>query len=306
MNSSASGFSQIDDFLHDPSDDFYHTETYWFSFFVPERRVGAWIYLGIRQNAGTTGGGLYLWDHTATLPWDLPFYEQFAAVKLPTLTGATLSCATGATITVIEPAKVYRVQYTDRDRVAVDVTFCGLEAPVPLRRGAPPFPAASHYDQSGHVTGSLVLDGEQIDVDCYAMRDRSWGPRRERGTPRIGYTWLADADSTLMTFSSPTETSDDVHAGYLRRDARTARVGRGHRTTRRDPHNAWIDGIDLAVVDETGREFTATGKALSRFILPRATHVCVNTFLEFDVDGRTVFGEDQDVWPITAFRRARR
>jgi hypothetical protein len=28
-----------------------------------------------------------------------------------------------------------------------------------------------------HVTGTIVLHGEEISIDCYSVRDRSWGPR---------------------------------------------------------------------------------------------------------------------------------
>jgi hypothetical protein len=31
-----------------------------------------------------------------------------------------------------------------------------------------------HLDKFGHVTGLLLLHGEEITIDCYAMRDRSW------------------------------------------------------------------------------------------------------------------------------------
>ena len=37
-----SQFSEADDGLHDLSG-FYDTETFWFSFFVPERSLGGWL-----------------------------------------------------------------------------------------------------------------------------------------------------------------------------------------------------------------------------------------------------------------------
>lgn len=299
-------FTAADDYLHAVSDNFYETETYWFSFFVPERNIGAWIYTSVRQNAGVTAGGLWMWDDTATNPWDIPFYEHFSALKPPTTVDKTVRSPTGSSVSVVEPGMVYGLHYEDRDRITVDLTFRGLEEPVPLRQGAPPYPAASHYDQTGHVTGTVVLDGERIDVDCFAMRDRSWGPRTERGYRRVGYTWLASPGCSLLTYSSPTPTTDDIHSGYLRTGADLRTVASGHRKVTRDPSHAWVDALDIAVVDEHGTEFTATGTARSRFILSNATSVCVNTLLEFDVDGETVFGEDQDVWPIKDFRQARR
>lgn len=88
MTSEEIGYVESDDYLHPVSDNFYENETFWFSFFVPERNIGAWIYVGVRQNAGITHGGLWLWDDTAVEPWALPFYESFSALKLPTFDGA--------------------------------------------------------------------------------------------------------------------------------------------------------------------------------------------------------------------------
>ncbi|AFR49413.1 DUF7065 domain-containing protein [Gordonia sp. KTR9] len=305
MTSTEAQFTAIDDELHPVGDSFYETETFWFSFFVPERDIGAWIYTSIRQNVGATAGGLWMWDRSATLPWDIPFYENFTALKMPTIDGQTLRSPTGARIDTVEPGMVYDLHYEDRDRISLELRFTGLEAPVPLRKGAPPYPVASHYDQTGHVVGHLVLDGERIEVDCYAMRDRSWGPRHERGYQRVGYTWLASQDLSMLTFSAPTATSDDIHSGYIRRGEDVSRIVGGHRIVGRDPKNAWVETLDISVVDEHGNEWTAAGTARSRFVLPGATNVCVNTLLAFDVGGETVFGEDQDVWAMKQFRSAR-
>lgn len=97
-------FSAVDDGLHELSG-FYDTETFWFSFFVPERSLGGWLYTTVRPIAGVSGGGAWIWDATAIDPWSIPFFEQF--------------------------------------------------------------------------------DGETIPVDCFAMRDRSWGRRNERGYRRV-------------------------------------------------------------------------------------------------------------------------
>ena len=298
------GFTAEDDGLHPVSDNFYETETFWFSFFVPERNIGAWVYVSVRANAGTTGGGLWLWDHTGSEPWNVPFFEGFSHLKPPKFEDGVLTSPTGATITVVQPGMEYAVRYDDRERITADLHFVGLERPVPLRSGSPPYPSASHYDQTGRVTGTVVLDGERIDVDCYAMRDRSWGPRTERGYRRVGYTWLVDPQLSLLTYSAPTDVSDDIHSGYVRRGEDIVAVRGGHRKAGRDPERGWIESLDLTAVDENGAEITVSGRARSRLILPGSTNICINTLLEFDVDGRIVYGEDQDVWPIKEFRKA--
>jgi hypothetical protein len=302
-------FAPSDDGLHGHGDEFYFNETYWFSFFEPERGLGGWLYSGIRPKAGVTGGGCWIWDRKGTDPWEIPFFEQFNWLKPPSAADAyQLVLPNGNTVTTVESGQTYELTFDDRDRLEVRLRFTGSERPVPLRPGTPPYPKASHFDQTGHVTGHLLLDGDHIDIDCYAMRDRSWGPRRERGYQPMAYTWLADGDASLLTYSTPDgerDGTDDVYAGYLRCGGAVRYVAAGTRRARRDPVEHWIKEMTVDVVDDEGRPFSAHGHAVSRMILPTATSVCVNSLMEFTVDGRTVHGEDQDVWPMNAWRTMR-
>ncbi|WP_256789310.1 hypothetical protein [Frankia sp. AvcI1] len=312
MDDDPDRFTPADDGLHTASEDYYETETFWFSFFVPDRALGAWLYASVKHNAGGTAGGCWIWDATGSAPWDIPFYEQFAHLKAPSQPSpGRLTFPTGMTVQVREPATSYHLGYDDRRRCRVDLRFDALEPPVPLRRGAPPYPKASHYDQTGHVTGHLLLDGERVEIDCHAMRDRSWGPRAERGYRRVGYTWAASPGLSLLTYTSPQAhqggtVPERVHSGYVRRDGTLARIVEGRRAVHRDPAHGWITGVDLEVVDEHGRATVGRAEGTSRMILPGGTSVCINTALRWTVDGRTLHGEDQDVWPIDEWRLHRR
>jgi hypothetical protein len=301
-------FTAADDGLHASSGSFYETETFWFSFFVPERRIGAWLYAGVKREPGVTTGGLWMWDEVGADPWDLLFYEQFAHLKPPTAVSARRTeFPTGLTVDVLEPGVSYNLTYEDRNRVSVSLRFDALEEAVPLRAGVPPYPTASHYDQTGHVTGHVNLDGQRIAVDCHAMRDRSWGPRTERGYRRVGYTWAASPELSMLTFTMPDgDGPEHVYAGYVRRDGEVSRVVDGTREIRRDPVKAWAEAVALEVVDERGRTTRAEGEALSHMVLPHSTSVCVNSALRWDVEGREMHGEDQDVWPIHDWRVLRR
>ncbi|MCW2786109.1 MAG: hypothetical protein JWP74_2626 [Marmoricola sp.] len=296
-------FSAVDDDLHAPGASFYENETYWFSFFVPERRWGAWLYAGVRQNATVTHGGMWVWDDTSGQPWEAPFYEQFQHLKLPTSPEPGLMVfPTGLTVRVVEPLMSYDLAYDDRDRITVRLRFAAVEPPVPLRAGAPPYPKAHHFDQIGRVTGTVELDGEVTAIDSYAMRDRSWGPRVERGYQRIGYTWIGGPDLSVLSYTAPKDGRDDVYTGYLRRDGRLARLTSGTRSIERG-NDGSIACLELEVEDELGRRITARGEALSRLALPHASVVTWCTAMRWTVEGHTLFGEDQDVWPVSQWRR---
>ena len=298
-------FVPADDDLHEPGGDFYHTEAFWYSFFVPERAIGGWLYASVRATPGVTGGGMWMWDATGTDPWDVPFFQQFGHLKPPTTRSpGCLDFPTGLSVDTVEPGMVYDLRYEDRDRVSVRFRFEALEEPVPLRRGAPPYPKASHYDQTGRVTGHILLDGERIDVDCHAMRDRSWGARHERGYRRVGYSWAASPELSLLTYTMPQgDGPEHIHAGYVRRDGRLAHVVEGRRVVERDPVGNWVTAISLEVRDTLGRVTTARAESVSRMFLPGATSLCLNSSLRWTIDGRTVHGEDQDVWPLKEWTR---
>jgi hypothetical protein len=299
-------FAAVDDGLHAPGDSFYENETFWYSFFVPERKIGAWLYAAVRQNAGVTAGGMWIWDDRSAQPWDLPFYQQFSHLKLPSdHSPGHIAFPTGLTVDVREPLMSYDLAYRDRSQVEVDLQFDALEPPVALRSGAPPYPRAHHFDQTGRVRGQVRLDGEVIAVDCYAMRDRSWGPRMERGYHRVGYTWAACPELSYLSYTAPTADSDEIYAGYVRRGDRVSRLVAGSRRIERDRTDGWVRSIDLSARCEDGSTLEGHAQALSHMILPHATAVCVNSSLVWEFDGLAVHGEDQDVWPMSEWRQLR-
>lgn len=300
-------FGPADDGLHAPGDSHYETETFWYSFFVPERRIGGWVYAAVRQNAGVTAGGMWLWNGESPHAFDAPFFENFTYLKLPIDRGPEqVALPTGLRIAVRDPLTSYDLVYDDRARVDARLRFEALEPPVPLRTGEPPYPKAHHFDQTGHVTGTINLDGEPIAVDSYAMRDRSWGPRTERGYRRVGYTWAASPETSLLTYTAPVGAgTEHVYAGYLRRDAAVARIADGERVVERDPVEGWVTGIFLTATTESGVRVTGRAEALSRLILQLSGHLCICTLVAWDVDGERMYGEDQDVWPIDEWRLLR-
>jgi hypothetical protein len=304
MTDPSAAFEPTDDALHEPTGDRWFTETWWFSFFDHDRSLGGWLYGSVRSVQGTTCGGAWVWDAAASDPWEIPFYEYFTGLKMPAPSGPdVVAFPTGMTVATRRALMEYDLTYDDRKRFSADLRFDAHCDPVPLRSGEPPYPKAHHFDQTGHVTGHLVLDGERIPIDCWAMRDRSWGPRSERGYSRIGYTWGAAEDTAFLTFSLPGPEGEPIHAGYLLRDGTVARIVSGRREVSRDPITNWVTAITVTAEDEQGRTLDAQGESRSRMFLPAATSLCLNSSMRWDVDGREIFGEDQDVWPYAAWPR---
>ncbi len=303
-------FGPDDDALHTAvmSDRWWETETSWFSFHHPERRLGGWLYTMVRPNIGTVAGGAWVWDHTAHLPWDVLYSANYTALQLPAdadLRDITLP--TGVSMRVVEPTQTYVLGYDDGDRLHLRLQFDGVMPPEPLAAVGSTFGSAHHFDQFGRVTGQVVIGGERVDIDCLAMRDRTWGPRPENRPRQAAYvTGAVSADHAFLAVTDTRPDSDPIAYGFLRRDGQTVSLAAGQRRVVRHEQHGWVEQVSITATDVAGRELTAVGTPVSRMIVDRHTFIDINSLIRWDVDGETAWGEDQDMWPVHRFAAARR
>lgn len=293
------------------SDRWWETETAWFSFHHPGRKLGGWLYTMVRPNIGTVAGGVWIWDDSAHLPWEVPYSTNFSALQLPRdqdLTDITLP--TGVSIKMVEPTKTYDLGYSDGEALQLSLRFDAVMAPQPLTAVGSTFGHANHFDQIGRVTGEIVLHGERIEIDCLAVRDRTWGPRPENRPRQAAYvTGVATADHGFLAVSNGSSGQDPISYGFLRRAGRTVNLSEGQRTVRRDDATGWIAEITIDAVDSEGRSLRAIGTPASRITINRHTFIDVNSLIHWDLDGAEAWGEDQDMWPVhtwSAYRREHR
>lgn len=306
-------FTAKDDHFHfdQMSDRWWETETSWFSFCVPERRLGGWLYTMARPNIGTVAGGCWIWDDSASSPWEVLYSQNYTAMRLPrdqSLTDITLP--TGVSIKVLEPLTRYALGFSDEDRLTARLTFEAVMPPRPLRKGDSSFKHLNHFDQFGRVTGELVLHGETIRVDCLAMRDRSWGPRPEHRPGKSAYvSGIASPRDCFLAVTKWNDDADPIAYGFLTKGGETADLVSGRRIVERDPSTGFVARIVIEGRDEHGRELLADGKRLSGIVINRHSFIDSNGLIEWSINGHAGHGEDQDMWPVhrwSAFRRAAR
>jgi hypothetical protein len=305
----AARFTPDDDALHTLSGRWWETETAWFSFHVPSRRLGGWLYTMVRPNIGTVAGGAWVWDDTAQLPWDVLYSTNYSALPLPPDTDLRdAELPTGVKIRVVEPTHCYDLAYDDPGRLRLELRFTGVMPPEPLAAVGSTFGSAHHFDQFGRVTGHLKINGEQVEVDCIAMRDRTWGPRPEHRPRQAAYvTAAATPDHGLLAVTNTQPTGEDPIAyGFLRRDGRTVALAAGSRSVERDADDGHVCRVVLTATDLDGRTLCAVGEPVSRMVINRHTFIDINSLIRWDLDGDEAWGEDQDMWPVHVFADARR
>ena len=295
-------FTPADDGFHfaQMGDRWWMTETSWFSFCHPERKLGGWPYTMARPNIGTVAGGAWVWDDTAHLPWEVPYSANYTALRLPRdqdLKDSALP--TGVSIRVLEPGMSYALGFVDGDRCRMDLRFDGVMPPRPLRRAGSPFGSASHFDQFGRVTGELTLLGERIAIDCLTARDRSWRPRPEHRPKKSAYvTGIASPDDAFLAVTRWEDGKEGVAYGHMTRDGVTADLASGTRTVERNAAEGWVTRITADATDEHGRTLHAVGTRVSGIIINRHSFIDSNGLIAWTINGYPGHGEDQDMWPV--------
>jgi hypothetical protein len=298
-----------DDEFHPPAvDDPSWTETCWFTFTVPGRRLSGQLYPFFRPNLRVVAGGAYFWDDGGDQPWNCLYAKNFWHLPFPDTPLSDLALGNGIRYRCVEPLTRYEIGYDDPDggdEISVRLTFTAVARANHL--------GESHLDQPGRYQGTIVLRGEEIEVDAFGFRDRSWGVRPQFGqgltsspASRGGYSYATASErdafhAITMDFGSGCIA---IH-GYLLRDGEWAKLATGTReVVERDAATGYPLAVRVDGVDEQGRELHAEGRCLNRlgvFLNPNL--FTVNCLTEWTFDGVRAFGEDHDNWSAPAARR---
>ncbi len=297
-----------DDEFHPPTtDDPGWSETCWFTFTVPEKKLSGQLYPFFQANLGVTAAGAYFWDPSGARPDSCRYSKNFWHLPFPQTPLSDLKLANGIHYRCVEPQKVYEIGYDDPDggdEIHAELTFTAVTEPHYL--------GEHHLDQPGRYTGTLVLNGERMTVDSYGFRDRSWGPRPQFGqgltsspASRGGYSYAtASPDAAFHTITMDWGAGLQSIHGYLIQDGQWAKLAKATReVVKRDD-----EGFPLEVViegeDQLGRPLSARGIGHNRFaFFINPNMFTMNCLYEWTFNGITAWGEDHDNWSHPAIRK---
>jgi hypothetical protein len=301
-----------------PQDEYLHavpatagyawTETSYWGFCVPEQDLMAEIYLWFHPVLGTMSAGVLLWRgmQPTSLACDYVHHHHF--LPMPKDISHYRIEALGLEIQILDPLKSARITLQDPERnVSFEVVFTA--ALPPLGR-----PNGNHLVQPMHARGRLNLYGENIEIDGYFMRDRSWGAERHE-TPRdlppitwmtgiIDSSWsfhLVAFDDPVLgpdwagRFSSP-QAGENLIWGYLHEAGRTTSIRAARKRTLRESDGVTPRGFELEIEDERGRVLPLRGTITAR--APWATWqnvVVYYALTRWEIDGRIAWGDCQDI-----------
>jgi hypothetical protein len=225
-----------DDGLHPLGPESNFNESMYFNFFDPKKSIGGFVRLGNRANEGQAEMTvcLYLADERVLFAFKrakIADNDAFDAGGLrfevleptervrTTYEGGVIELANPKALS--DPSKAFRE--SPRRTISLDLLH---EAVGPLygqshdekegQRDADKQFAKAHYEQHMHVTGTLDLGDEKIEIDGYGLRDHSWGPRYWQAIER--YEWLTmnfGPDLGLMVSRIEVEGAEPREGGVI-------------------------------------------------------------------------------------------
>ncbi|MBL7498076.1 hypothetical protein I6A84_14520 [Frankia sp. CNm7] len=290
-----------DEAFHPAGDDPCWNESAWFGFSVPERRMNGFVYFFHDVRTGVSGGGPAVWDPSGEETYTCRFYD-WRWLQPPTgrLDFGDFTLPNSLRHEVVEPLRRYRLSYAELG-LELDLEWTALMAPHEIRYGnLSTMTGARHFDQPGRMTGSLLLDGERLEVDCYSLRDRTWGPHRPGASRSGDYLWAIASPEDhwhAITIASDEPGVDTVMNGYLVRDGELGELVRGQRRVLERRAGAPVRVL-LEAEDDRGRHLRAHGDvrtALRWFGWPG--RLAFWTLTDWRWDDHQGWGEDQEFFP---------
>ena len=174
-----------DHFLRDYPDHPYWSESSWFSWGIPERGINGAFYIHFRVNMNCVLAGAFMWDASGEHSFDCLYWDWQAMRTLPEgrygvdYDKGNWQTPWGMKHKMLEPMRRYKLDY-ERENFLLDLTFDavaeGHQIPRKSDHGLQNA-YAFHFEQPGRIRGTVDLDGERYEVDCFSIRDGSHGPR---------------------------------------------------------------------------------------------------------------------------------
>ena len=321
------------------------SESYYFNFVDPTSKIGMFTRMGFRPGDGWADAlhVVYLPNQRVAFTYarrniehDLSLYDHNLKVG-----GLDIQC--------VSPHQLWSINYTGPAQNIADASVLlqrsklrpkGWFTPANLDMSlnfdciTEPYHSHStdgstgafgHFEQSGHVRGSITVDDNTWTVDGFGVRDKSWGPRdwgasqRKQGTspddqaksedkdtqtrfstpasPRPFVNWFSmnfGADSALGGSCFRQPNGELKGAGWIQQDGLSMPLRKVVITTAYQANSILHDQVTLTSTIDGGEDVRITGNMLN--VCPTKVPMANGaTFIneglaEFDWDGKKGFG----------------
>ena len=297
-----------DYFAQKRDDNPYWNESVWFSFSIPERRIHGSVQYYFRPNMGMLNGGPMMWDPDCHFQWNCLYYNWSHLQALPACAKKfDMQARNSLKVKMLEPLKRYKIDYC-KEGFEMDLEWQAIGPPHELHTGDPGQKATAkfHIEQPGRMKGFVRSHDEVFLIDCFSMRDTSYGAREYESLARGGYFWGISADSTFHALCMGDGREARCIGGFIWSGGELSSLVSGKRTIleygQHGPSRCVFEGKD-----KLGRTMTATGKIDPGLVFTGYTdHTVVWSLAEWDWNGITHWGDNQEFAPSEWFRQMAR
>lgn len=200
-----------DEGMHLPGEDRAWSESYYFNFVDPDKKIGLFTRMGFRVNEGWADGlhVLFLGGDRLAFTYGQRALQQ--GDKNLQVGGLELEC--------LKPFEHWKVRYRGPAQDIPDGSIliirskerpegwyrpAELEMQLEFQSQTDPFydfsGARGHFEQTGNVSGNISLGIEKWTVNGWGVRDKSWGPRDWKPGTAPFSTSLPKSDSGPAPF----------------------------------------------------------------------------------------------------------
>jgi hypothetical protein len=304
---------KADRFGEGRTDSPYWNESVWFSVSIPEQRIHGMIQYYFRPNMGMLNGGPVLWDSSGQFQWNCLYYNwSHLQGVTPGAEKFDMTARNSLTVKVLEPLTRYKIDY-GKEGFVLDLTWEAVGPVHELVTGDPGQKATAsfHIEQPGRMKGTIHRHGESFAVDSFSMRDTSYGAREYESLAYGGYFWgIAEGSSFHALCMGEKDVVYGREAncigGYIMKDGEMASLVSGKRRVLEfgqfGPSKVEFEGAD-----KLGRTMRVTGTIDPGLVFTGYTdHSVVWSLAEWEWDGATLWGDNQEFSPAEPFRQMAR
>ncbi len=294
--------TEADDHYHPPTSnadswvDPTWIETLWFPCFIPEKGLSISLRIQLNPSQQSWGGSFSAWRGDGQFLCGDRWQE--AMPERPDLTQIRME--KGLRIDCLEPLKRFHVEFKN-DHCHLKIEFKAIMEPNPVDPEESPGMFLGHFEQAGHVTGTLTIVDKTLNIDSYTVRDRSWGPRQMPEHIRMGNAYGTGEHTAFFTYIKTNEQGEeDIIGGYYLSDGKSARIEGGKRICRWKDEQ--IESVELTFIDACNRETKLIGTPLNNLTAkPGNGVVAVMNLMRWQCETTVIHGENHDIWSETAW-----
>lgn len=284
------------------------TETQYFGFSVPEAGIHCYTYMWHHPNLHVVTGGLWAWRGIKRYMVQSELCDFVTYMNDSVLANDLhdYRLANGFGVKILEPMRRFHLTYADAARNnSVDLIYESVAPAVMFADG-------NHFEQPMHATGELTLRGKRYAVDCFNVRDRSWGKARpESNLPMPPASWMTGVFNTDFSFNcnvfdqasgNPELTgsfalpeANTLAGGWLFRNGNLGRIVRVRKRVVREPISLIPNEIEFDAVDEFDRRLEVRGTLVASCPWQAWGNFNASiSLMRWECDGQIAYGDCQE------------